>query len=155
MKIFAPFILMITLCLGACSPGHNDYSSYITVAEDGWAYGDTIVFLPDSMLNDSVMTAEIKIAVRHAGDYSYSNLWVEVSHYSPDGISSRDTVDIPLADVYGRWLGNGFGAEYQKEAVVVRQAAVDMRRPVTVRHVMRVDTLRGIEQVGVSVIPVK
>lgn len=155
MRIFAPFILIITLCLGACSPGHNDYSCYSTVADGGWAYEDTLTFAPDSMLNDSVMTAAIKIAVRHDNNYPYSNLWVEVSHSSPDGVSRRDTVNIPLADVYGRWLGNGFGADYQKEAVVAENAAVDMRCPVTVRHIMRVDTLHGVEQVGVSIVPVR
>ena len=64
----------------------------------------------------------------------------------------RDTLDIRLADVYGRWLGSGFGASYQREVTVSPAAVVDITRPVALRHIMRVDTLQGIEQVGIEVV---
>lgn len=144
------------MLLGACSPGMRDYSRWDNIPVKGWVYGDTVpLLLVDTSLydNDSIVTGELCVALRHSSDYPYSNLWLEVTYHSDRHMMVRDTLDITLADVFGRWLGRGFGASYQQSVLVSPSAVVDITRPVAVRHIMRVDTLRGVDQIGVSISP--
>lgn len=156
MRNLLLIILFTTLLLGACSPGTRDYSCWDNIPESGWVYGDSVLLLPiDTALpdNDSIVNAAIGVALRHGSDYEYSDVWLEVTFHG-DGYMTRDTVNILLADSYGRWLGSGFGASYQKEVVINPSSVIDVTRLVEIRHIMNVDTLRGIEQIGVTVSPI-
>ncbi len=150
-----PHILIIaTLCLllAACGRGERDYSRWTELPADGWAYGDTLLLLPaDTTLADNVSLVErrLTLGLVHSSAYPYSNLWLEVT-YPGDGRIYRDTVNIPLADIYGRWLGAGFGSSYQTEVTLSPRTDIDVTRPVAVRHIMRLDTLRHIERLGVA-----
>ena len=143
-------IISILLCLGACAPGHNDYSDFRNIDVDGWVYGDTLEFSPS--IGDSTARGTLMLALRHSNSYLYSNLWVEVSYFN-DTVCVVDTLNVPLADIYGRWYGSGFGARYQATDTIVYDMQLHRGKPVKVRHIMRVDTLHGIEQVGLNFIP--
>lgn len=135
--------------------GERDYSSWANLPQEGWIFTDTVSLLPvDTSLtdNDSLVNGAIKVALRHGNSYRYSNLWLELTYHTDNRRTVRDTLNIRLADVYGRWLGSGFGASYQQEVTVKPDGVIDVTRPVAMRHIMRVDTLRGIEQVGIEVI---
>ena len=141
------------LLFTACGLGERDYSRWGSLPPSGWLYTDTVVLLPvDTSLtdNDSIVDGAVKVALRHSNDYPYSNIWLELT-YSGEGRMMRDTINLRLADVYGRWLGSGFGAGYQQEVTVSPETRIDLTRPVALRHIMRVDTLTGIEQVGILV----
>lgn len=155
MRNLLPTILLLLL-FSACAPGIRDYSHWESIPEEGWGYGDSILLLPvDTGLpdNDSIVTAAIGVALRHGSDYKYSDIWLEVTFHG-DGYLTRDTVNIRLADSFGRWLGSGFGASYQKASVINRASVIDVTRPVEIRHIMKVDTLHGIEQIGITVTPI-
>ena len=143
------------LLFTACGLGERDYSRWESLPPSGWLYTDTVVLLPvDTSLtdNDSIVDGAVKVALRHSNDYPYSNIWLELTYHTDNHRLVRDTLDIRLADVYGRWLGSGFGASYQREVTVSPAAVIDITRPVALRHIMRVDTLQGIEQVGIEVV---
>ena len=153
MRCLLPLILLLSLLLGACSPGKRDYSRWENLPASGWVYGDTVLRLPvDTMLldNDSIVEGAVGLSLRHGSSYPYSNIWLEVTYHG-DRRMVRDTVNIPLADVFGRWLGSGFGASYQNSAMINQSTVIDVTRPVEVRHIMRVDTLHGIDQIGIFV----
>lgn len=155
MRNLLTVIFLLSLLLGACSPGSREYSRWDNIPERGWVYGDSVLLLPiDTGLpdNDSIVTAAVGVALRHGSDYKYSDIWLEVTFHG-DGYMTRDTVNIRLADSFGRWLGSGFGASYQKAAIINTSSVIDITRPVEIRHIMNVDTLRGIEQIGVTVSP--
>ncbi|MCM1518518.1 MAG: gliding motility lipoprotein GldH [Pseudoflavonifractor sp.] len=139
-------ISVISLCLGACAPGHNDYSDFRNINPDGWSYGDTLSFTP--VIGDSVATGALLVALRHSNDYAYRNLWVEIEYRDATN-QRRDTLNIGLADIYGRWFGSGFGARYQLTDTVSRHVTLTTGQPVRIRHIMRDDTLRGVDQVGI------
>lgn len=127
--------LLVALSAWSCAPS-GYYSEYCPLPEAGWAYGDTLAFMPDSSVAPAV-----DIALRHNDAFPYSSLWIEVS----DSLR-RDTVRIDLCDSYGRWLGTGFGSSHQiRVALPFRLSA---GRRLSIRHIMRVDTLTGIEQIG-------
>lgn len=140
------FISIISLCLGACAPGHNDYSDFRDINPAGWVYNDTLTFTP--AIGDSIATGTLMVALRHSNDYAYRNLWVEIEYQDATN-PRRDTLNIGLADIYGRWHGSGFGARYQLTDTVSRRATLTTGQPVKIRHIMRDDTLGGIDQVGI------
>lgn len=138
-------IIIILLCLGACAPGHNDYSQFIDISPDGWKYGDTLKFYPQT--RDSITTGELTIALRHSNAYAYSNLWLEIRHFNGDSIR-LDTVNIEMADIYGRWYGDGIGSSFQYALPVSKKITLYRGKPIMINHIMRVDPLKDIEQVG-------
>lgn len=144
--------LLVAVAMASCHrpPTQAERSKYFAIATDGWAYGDTLLWTPaDSASAD---TANVIVALRHANDYPYANIWLECSHYAPgDTAPSLDTINIWLADEYGRWHGSGIGVGYQLTDTALRLTPIDLSRPIGMRHVMRVDVLPGIEQVGLIV----
>lgn len=135
--------------LASCVTSPNDYSSFVDMPKSGWEYVDTVFFLPQAA--DSVYSGALSVAVRHNNNYPYSNLWLEVTHRTP-GEVFRDTVDLNLANVYGRWEGRGFGPLYQLSDTIVHNRRFVKGNTIMVRHIMRVDTLPDVEQIGISIV---
>lgn len=141
----ATALVSLTVLASCVSRGSD--SGFTSLPASGWAYGDTLLF--DVARADSLAPVELRVAVRNNNDFPYSNLWLEVT-YTDGRLSHRDTVNMPLADVYGRWIGKGFGAQYQSDAVVATHITPPNGSRIGVRHVMRTDTLTGLEQVGIT-----
>lgn len=142
----------IMAMMTACAPNPDDASAYTALPKSGWCYGDTLRFRP--RMDDSIASGRLTVAVRHDGSYPYADLYLEVSYPrnpsdTADRSVARDTVGMALADMSGRWLGQGFGASYQCFATLGHRVALRDSGEVSVRHVMRVDTLRGIVQAGI------
>lgn len=144
-------ITLFLLCLGACTPGHNTYSEFLNLSENGWAYNDTICFIPS--ITDSIAIGDLSVALRHNNNYHYSNLWLEISYPTNDSIVKCDTINIILADIYGKWHGKGLGTSYQIEKDISENFRIKKGDSFTIRHIMRVDTLNDIEQIGLFFIP--
>lgn len=149
--IVAAIALVMAVAMAAChQPKSPERSKYFNISADGWAYGDTLAWTPvDSAVID---TASLIIALRHTNDYPYANIWLECRYFAPgDSAPSVDTINIWLADEYGRWLGTGIGVGYQLSDTAIRHVPIDVGRPIGVRHVMRADRLTGLEQLGLII----
>ena len=140
------------LSMTRCSGSEMELCSYNDIPRYGWAYGDTISFATD-ILSDSVTTGHLIVALRHTNSYPFSNIWLEVTHSGSDNIPRRDTINCTLADIYGRWQGQGFGASYQYADTIPARMEIKRGNPLTIRHIMRVDTLRDIEHLGIMLVP--
>lgn len=140
-------VILLALFVAACSVP-QEQGSFVSVGADGWRYGDTVshIVVPRDSA-DTLVTGTVAIAVRHTDAYGYANIWVEVSWLGADSLR-RDTFDVRLADEYGRWLGTGIGVGFQKVDTLLRGVKVRAEQPLEVRHIMRVDTLPDIEQIG-------
>lgn len=141
-------IILFSLCLGSCLPGHNDYSEYKELPVDGWPYNQSLTFTPDQ--GDSIANCTLSVALRHTNLYPYANIYLEVSYADTIGTTHRDTLNIKLADRYGRWLGKGVGPGFQIVDTVRTRHTRIKGSDIKVRHVMRVDTLREIDMVGLT-----
>ncbi len=155
MRKLLTIIAAITLIVMAASfsRGERDYSRWTSIPDKGWAFGDTLYLLPtDTTLpdNDTIVRRRLHIGLTHDNDYPYSNVWLEVT-VTGSGKRYRYTLDIPLADVYGRWIGSGFGSDYQRDVIVTTDADIDLTSPIEVRHIMRLDTLQGLNRIGILV----
>lgn len=140
--------VLFSIGLGACSSRQNDYSEFRNLSPSGWIYDDTLSFITD--IADSVATGTLTVAVRHNNNYPYSNLWLGLTRRSGVQTTSRDTLNLRLADIYGRWYGNGFGATYQYSDTVHGITRLSRGDTITVRHIMRLDTLPDVEQLGIT-----
>lgn len=128
----------------------NFFSAFSTIGDAAWDYGIPLTFTADT-LRDSVARGTLLLSLRHTAAYAYGNIWLEII---PDlAAGTPDTLDIALADRYGRWLGSGTGPSVQKTDTIRRNFALRRGQRLRIRHIMRTDTLDGIEQVGLTFIP--
>lgn len=135
----------------SCDGSIDRYSEFRQLPETGWAYGDTIKFMTSG---DGLAGAgRMSVAVRHNDDFLYRNLWVEVSYADSAGNLHADSVNIELADPLGRWKGKGIGSSYQCQSPIDHDVAVGDSTEIRIRHIMRLDTVRGIELIGVTIEP--
>lgn len=150
-KTLATAGALFGLLMSACSAPDNDYSAFSTINPDGWAYGHTFVYRPE--IADSIARGSLSVMVRHSNDYPYRNLWLEVSYQQLHADSTitfcRDTVNMPLADLYGNWLGTGLGTSFQATDTVATDFQLISGAPIRVRHIMRPDRVPAIEQIGI------
>lgn len=143
------FVILLTVVLAACRLRHNDYSDFRTFDDAEWPYTDTVVFTPE--LTDSVVETPLILCVRHTNAYPYSNLWLELEYPTGDSTRRADTIQLVLADDFGRWYGSGSGVSYQYTDTLSRSFRAFRNKPLKLRNIMRRDTLPGIEQVGLFI----
>lgn len=142
-------IVLMALSLVACSGEQNRYSEYCYLPDDGWRYDDVLEFQP--VHTDSLCEGSFVIGVRHDSSYPYTELMLEVE-YETIGRERHDTLQLQLADRYGNWTGRGIGMSFQCTdtlPMVVHPSATALK----VRHLMRMDTLHGVNQLGVFFVP--
>ena len=132
-----------------CQPTHlTEDAGFKAIAAKGWAYGESFEFTPEYA--DSVGYTGVAVAVRHNNDYPYSNIWLELTSPQPGTDAMRiDTIDLEMADVYGHWYGRGAAMSYIIIDTLPGQYYYDRERPMSLRHIMRVDTVPDLTQVGV------
>ena len=141
-------IIALLTTMYSCSPRNNDDSRYETLPVEGWCYGDTIVYPLE--LADTLVRGELSVGLEHSPAYKYSNLWLEITYATiADSCETlvRDTLNIQLADSAGNWIGTGVASTYQLQSPPTT-ILLDARKPLTVRHIMRTDTLKGITRAG-------
>jgi gliding motility-associated lipoprotein GldH len=135
---------LTTLC--ACSNLGSEHTEWCDIDNPGWRYGQTLTFNADS---DSIAIDRLVVSIRHTNAYEYANLWLELSYASGDTIVA-DTFNVELADAFGKWHGTGTGISFQQNDTIVPRHRVNLGSPLHLRHVMRVDTLQNIDQIGLS-----
>ncbi len=136
-----------TMALTSCKPKVNDSSIVINVPSQGWDYGKALQ--ADISPSDSVATGQMAIALRHTNLYLYSNIWLEVT--VTDSLTTTiDTLNITLADPSGRWLGRGIATDFQLSDTIPHQYTLHRPATAKVRHIMRDDMLKGVEQLGIT-----
>lgn len=156
LGLFA-FLLLASCTIGGMQGNGEDnyYSDFQALPESVWAYDTTLSFTPDTLADSVARGGALVLAVRHSADYAYANLWLELSWDDSDTTERRDTVNMILADTHGRWLGTGTGVSKQKLDTVSRHFDLRRRMPVRVRHIMRANSIVGIEQIGLIYYPAK
>jgi gliding motility-associated lipoprotein GldH len=145
--------LLLMLFIGCKYKGIYEQSFDIPQGE--WGKG-RIVRL-DIPVTDTINGHNIFIEIRNTNDYPYSNLFLFITTYSPNGANKRDTVEIPLADEKGKWLGRGLGGILSNEINFKHNVRfpVSGNYKIEVVQGMRDEVLKGIMDVGIRVERVK
>lgn len=106
LKPIKLILVALALLLTSCD-GTVYYSEYADIDESGWKVADSTRF--DLQVDDTTHLFDLLVEVRNGVDYAYSNLFLFVNTTFPDGSISCDTMELPLADPSGAWLGKHSG----------------------------------------------
>jgi gliding motility-associated lipoprotein GldH len=108
----------------------------------------------DFTVKDAQNAKNIIFVVRNNNDYPYSNIRFFVKFLDQTTKKrTTDTVNYVLAKPDGEWIGTGFGDT--KEALF--QYRLNYKFPkngrysIGIKHAMRTDTLKGIEDIGIKI----
>jgi len=144
-------IALLSLILYSCSTD-TVYNENVMLPSKGWDKNQPIVF--NVSISDSINNYKFGLNIRNTISYRYSNLYLFLITEFPNGNISRDTLECILANNEGKWLGKGWG-DIKENNIVLKSG---LRFPLTgeykfhIQQAMRVDTLAGINDIGLSII---
>jgi len=148
-KIIGVFIIAsLTVGLQSCD-GNRYFEQNIEILNNNWAYNDAQNFYVD--ITDTTSSFNFYLNIRNTTDYPYANLYLFIQTTFPDSVYARDTIEFQLANVDGRWMGEGYG-EYKYSHFILREAMRFSQKGVhefSIEHGMRKDTLSGISDIGI------
>jgi len=146
------FLLLLIVSIHMVSCDSNTiYNENIIVDEAGWYKNDMARF--DLVIKDSMEAYNFYVNIRHSIDYRYSNLYLFMNTTYPNGNKNRDTIEFVLADKTGAWHGNGWGELKDNSILLVEGIRFPLNGAYTfqLQQAMRVDTLKGISDIGISI----
>lgn len=156
LPIYALLLTAAASCGITGSRGNGDdnyFSSFHTFSDQKWIYTHPLEFTVDTLRDSVASDGVLLLSLRHTSGYEYRNLWLELAYPLNDSILCRDTLNIELADDEGRWLGHGTGPSRQLADTVSHAFTLRRGETLTLRHIMRMDTLPNIEQIGIVFFP--
>lgn len=110
-KILFLIVASISILGFSCCERGIIYESYHKLEEAQWHQDSTLLFSPHiESITDPV---DIDIRIRNSNNYMYSNLWLFIKTETPSGKTYKDTVEVPMADHKGKWLGKGLGDTFE------------------------------------------
>lgn len=154
-KLAISLIFGALLLLSACNGGEI-YYRFRHVPQGKWHKDSVLVFNVDSLHAVPARVYDVSVEIVSNGAYPYRNLWLYVSHNLADTVFRTDSLQIMLADEFGKPLGSGVGGLHQLSAPYASltfpdDTAATRIRQVRIRHAMSDNPLTGIEKVGVKI----
>jgi len=152
-KIFLFSFFAALFFLTSCN--RNTLYTGIVDIRSGWPKDNAVKFVVP--VKDTLSLYNFYIDIRHTTQYRFSNLYLFMETHFPGGKYTRDTLEIMLATVQGKWIGKGWG-EIKEDHVLLRH---NLRFPLTGNYEfliwqgMRKDTLKAIKSVGIDIEKVK
>jgi gliding motility-associated lipoprotein GldH len=145
----------LLLLAAACKPPKMDtYEKNLEVPGHEWAYDYKPSFDIKIQPEDTAYLYNICVNIRHTDAYPYSNIWVLVgTQYPGDSIAKEQRVELPLADVTGKWAGSGLDDIYEHR-IFIQQNAI-FNKPGTYEFTfeqnMRQNPLPHVMNVGLRI----
>lgn len=154
MKMLKPLIgavLLLTL-LTACE--HKPVAfQYQSTSVEGWELGDTLHFHIDSLKEAGNYQLSIGIRTSAATPYPYKSIWLVLGqHWHNPERFSRDTVECQLTNEEGEQ--NGYGVSLHQYDINWKQLQLPEKASadITVNHIMRLEIVQGIANVGIKLV---
>ncbi|MDR1723618.1 MAG: gliding motility lipoprotein GldH [Tannerella sp.] len=144
-----PRLMVLFICLlFSCGRGIV-YDNYMPV-KDSW--DKTAEYRFDFDITDKSVPYDITIQIRNNNTYPYQNIWLLCEELHGDNIVDKDTIEYMLADDFGKWKGNGITLFQSHITLKDNYFFPDTGKfAIKIRHGMRNDFLRGIEDIGLLV----
>lgn len=141
--------VILLLFLIACS-GKEAYSEFRSFPNSEWDLHEAVRF--KAPIKNISQAYDIFFEIRNTNDYSYRNLWLFVDYQMPKGQVRSDTINVELADDYGKWYGTGIGLfSYTFPYELNVQYPDTGTYTYTIRQGMRNNPLTGISDIGLIV----
>lgn len=148
-------LLFFVAVLFASCDSNSVFDEYVALPKSSWNKNNTIQFT--FPVNDSIGKKNLYINLRNNKDYGYSNLFLITQMNFPDGQVIIDTLEYDMADVTGKFLGQGFSDIKENKLFYKENITFPRTGDYTfkVRQAMRkngeiqgVEELEGITHVG-------
>ncbi|UCH13912.1 MAG: gliding motility lipoprotein GldH [Bacteroidales bacterium] len=111
--------LLIIICLSLLSCDKNRvFDQNVKIPAGVWNKENVIKF--NINISDTASSHNIYINLRNGSKYQYSNIFMFITTHAPNGVSVKDTFEITLADVRGKWLGRGVGNAMSNQVLYLR-----------------------------------
>jgi gliding motility-associated lipoprotein GldH len=103
-------------------------------------------------IKDPSVPYNILLQIRNSDMYGYQNLWLLCEELQPGSASVKDTIECMLADDFGKWKGNGITLFQSRVTLRDHYSFPDTGQyTISIRHGMRDDRLKGIEDIGLLI----
>ncbi len=142
--------LSLLVFLASCDTGRV-YEENVSIPDGLWNQDQAVEFkIP---IEDTLSYHDLYLNIRNTGQYKYSNLFLFVNTFLPDGRRARDTVEVILAEQDGKWKGTGIGDLWDNQ-VLFKQSfrfPVAGEYRVQIIQAMRVNVLSDIVDAGIRI----
>jgi len=115
--IYLLFSIFAILSLLACD-SNRVFETYNEMPDCTWHRDSLVSF--DIRITDTKSPHNVLIDLRNEGSYKSCNLFLFVEISSPNGNSIKDTVELMLANQYGKWYGTGIGDLFDHQMMYKR-----------------------------------
>ena len=102
-NLFKFVALSTVMAFTACTT--TDFFNEYKSLPDGWKKSEPTVFDFESL--DTITKRDAYINIRTKNDYPYSNLFLIVKMFPPEGVATVDTLQYQMANADGTMLGTG------------------------------------------------
>lgn len=128
------------------------YNEFQSVRNKMWDKQDEYYF--NFEIQDNSVPYDVLLQLRNNDTYPYQNIWIftDERQTSGNGNIVKDTIEQILADDFGKWKGNGITLFQSK--IILRQQyhfPDTGKYTIGIRHGMRNNQLRGIEDIGLFI----
>ncbi|WP_083721948.1 gliding motility lipoprotein GldH [[Flexibacter] sp. ATCC 35208] len=153
-KFFRMMAVGMLLVAASCEPMKMDtYEKNLEIPGHEWAYNYKPAFEVTLQPADTAYLYNIYVNIRHKDAYPYSNIYLLIDTQFPGEQPIPQRVELPLADMTGKWLGSGLDDIYEHQ-IPIQQHAI-LNKPgiykFTFEQNMRQNPLPDIMNVGLRV----
>jgi len=144
-------LLLLLPLLNSCGK-EAFFDEMVEIPEHSWAHSDMIQFKVD--VKDTVNTFDFFVNIRHTKSYGYSNLFIFLHTIAPDGRQMTDTLEFPMADPEGNYVGKVSGGLVLNRIIVKKETRFPKsgEYKFVIEQAMRDKELEEITDVGLTIV---
>jgi gliding motility-associated lipoprotein GldH len=148
VKVLVFLLLMVIFT--ACDP-NLVYEKNTPIDINGWKIENSAEFVLE--ITDTLTPHNFYINLRHSTDYKYSNIYLFLDTHFPGNDRTRDTIEIMLADIKGKWYGKGMGKIKENQVMLQKNFVFPMSGTYKfiIEQGMREELLTGMEDIGIRI----
>ena len=143
-------LIIVSICFLVSCGKEIVYSEFQPVQDKLWDKSKEYFFNFEIM--DTSIPYNISLQLRNNDMYPYQNIWVLFEESQPAGTTTKDTIEYMLADDFGKWKGNGISLFQNRIPIKNSYIFPDTGKySINIRHGMRDEKLKGIEDIGLHI----
>lgn len=146
-SIFVGVLIMLLVACGA----DRWFEQYHSFEQANWHKDSVATFQLE--VEDTTQFHDFFLHIRNNNDYPYRNFYTFMTIVFPNQKMDRDTLNLPLADLSGKWLGKGLGEVKDSKYIFRKRLRFPLKGTYTFRFVqgMRQENLEGISDIGLEI----
>lgn len=154
-KYFTSILFVIVLASISACKTKQLYEQNTIYPNHSWASKQVNNY--EFLITDTAAAYNVFFVIRHHNAYHYKNIFIQLNTTEPNNTTTKQSVDLILADDAKGWLGAGMGDIYDQR-IPVNTQPIRFKKGLykfALSHTMREDPLENILSTGIRVEKVK